>query len=272
MTRKIFSIFSSLIAAAYSAPKPMLALIATASLANVAPTHAKDFDHSHAAFTKILETNVDNGRVDYEAIKRAPEPLSSYLDTLASVTENEYNDWSEKRRLAFLINLYNAATIKLVVDNYPVKSIKRIGGFLKGPWDQRVVPLFGERVTLNHIEHDRIRARFNEPRVHFALVCASIGCPPLRAEAFTADELESQLDDQGRTFMANIKKNRVDAASGSLYLSPVFKWFKEDFTQQAGSVERFVAPYLPSEADREAALSGKLKVRYTDYDWSLNSQ
>lgn len=230
-----------------------------------------DFDHSHPALTTVLQGAVKNERVDYAALKKSPDALGAYLAALATVSEKTFNGWEKNQRLAFLINLYNAATIKLVVDNYPLKSIKDIGNFLKGPWDQPVVHLFGKTVTLNHIEHDIIRAEYGDPRAHFALVCASIGCPPLRAEAYDAARLDGQLDEQGRVFFATASKNRLDAKAGVLHLSPIFKWFKKDFTDKSGSVEKFVAPFF-NEADRRAILSGGLVLEYTDYDWSLNKQ
>ena len=229
------------------------------------------FDHTHAAFTAVLQQHVKNERVNYAALKQTPDALGAYLVSLAAVKEGTFKGWSKNQRLAFLINLYNAATIKLVVDHYPVKGIKDIGSFIKGPWDQPVVHVFGQTVTLNHIEHDIIRANYAEPRAHFALVCASIGCPPLRTEAFDAARLNDQLDDQGRVFFATKSKNRVDAKGGVLHLSPIFKWFTQDFTSKAGSVEKFVAPFF-NEADKAAILSGKLSIEYTEYSWSLNQQ
>lgn len=235
------------------------------------PAVEADFDHSHAVLTAVLQSSVKSERVNYTALKKNPDALGNYLATLAAVPEKTFNSWNKDQRLAFLINLYNAATIKLVMDHYPVKSIKDIGSFFKGPWDQPVVHVFGQTVTLNHIEHDIIRANYSEPRAHFALVCASIGCPPLRAEAFDAAKLNEQLDDQGRVFFGTKAKNRVDAKGGVLYLSPIFKWFKSDFTGKSGTVEKFVAPFF-NDADKTAILSGKLSIQFTDYDWSLNQQ
>lgn len=272
MTRKSVLVSTAILASVLIvARKILITLTAAAPLTFVVPAQAGEFDHTHTAFTAILQSSVANQRVDYAALKNNAAPLAAYLGSLAAVKEKEFNGWSKEQRLAYLINLYNAATVKLVVENYPVKSIKKIGSVLKGPWDQEVVPFFGKTVTLNHIEHEVIRAKFGEPRVHFALVCAAVGCPPLRSEAFTADRLGTQMDEQGRIFLATASKNRVDAAAGTLYLSPIFDWFKKDFTDKAGSVEKFVAPYFP-EAERKVILGGKLKVKFTDYDWSLNKQ
>ena len=171
--------------------------------------------------------------------------------------------------MSFLINLYNAATLKLVTDNYPVKSIKDIGSVFKSPWKQKVVRLFSEKVTLDYIEHDLLRPTFNDPRVHFAVNCASIGCPSLRAEAFQASKLDAQLNEQGRLFLRDKSKNRLDAKNKTLFLSSIFDWFKDDFTAKSGTVEKFVAPYFP-EGERKVILQSRLKMKNTDYDWNLN--
>lgn len=247
------------------------AALTALSLSGAPAFSQSGFDHSHSAFTAILQSHVANERVDYAALKKNPVPLDAYLDTLAAVPESEFKGWSNDRRLAFLINLYNAATLKLVVDHYPVKSIKDIGGFLSGPWKQPVVRAFGKTWTLDNIEHDMIRPKYDEPLAHFAVNCASIGCPALRADAYVATRLDLQLDEQGRRFLADRSKNRVDAKARVLSLSPIFKWFASDFTDNAGTVEKFVAPYL-SDADRAAVLSGEFKIDYTDYDWGLNKQ
>lgn len=247
---------------------PLLFLLTTTARLVAQQT---SFDHSHAALTDVLRDEVKNERVNYAALKRKPAALDTYLDTLAAVPEKVFKGWGKNERLAFLINLYNATTIKLVVDRYPVSSIKDIGGFFSSPWKQKVVRAFGKTFTLDQVEHEMIRPNYGEPRAHFGLVCASIGCPPLRAEAFDAARLSDQLDDQGRVFFATKSKNRVDGKAGVLYLSSIFKWFKEDFTGKSGSVEKFVAPFF-NDADKAVILSGKLSIEYTDYDWSLNKQ
>ena len=238
----------------------------------VAPVaRAVDFDQTHAAFDRLLRQHVHDGWVNYTTLQADPKPLNAYLDSLAAVPEKEFTRWPEKQRLAFLINLYNATTLKLIVDNYPVKSIKKIGGFLSGPWKQKVVHLFGKLTTLGEVEHGIIRKQYPDPRAHFALVCAAKGCPPLRAQAYVASQLDEQLDDQGRIFLGQRQKNRVEAGARRIYLSPIFKWFSEDFEKKSGSVLKFVEPFLP-EKDRGVLASGRLKIKYTDYDWSLNDQ
>ena len=232
---------------------------------------AGDFDHSHASFTGVLKKYVRGETFDYAALKKNPATLKSYLDTLANVPKAKYGKWTEDQQMAFLINLYNAATLELVIDHYPVKSIKKIGGLLGNPWKKEVVRLWGEKVTLDHVEHDLLRPNFKDPRIHFAVNCASIGCPALRPEAFQAAKLDAQLDEQGRNFLRNPSKNRVDTEEGTLYLSPIFDWFKEDFVKKSGNVVKFIYPYL-KKSDQALLQKGGLKLKYTDYDWDLNDR
>ncbi len=235
------------------------------ALALLAPAKLSAFDHSHAAFTSVLEKHVDGKKVDYASLKKSPDKLGAYLDSLAKVSQSEFKGWSEKEEMAYLINLYNAGTLKLIIDNYPLKSIKDIGS----PWKRKVVKLFGSDRSLDYVEHDLLRKNYSDPRIHFGVNCASIGCPPLRNEAFQASKLDKQLDEQAKKFLNDSSKNRVDANKGILYLSPIFDWFKGDFVKKSGSVEKFVAPYF-NDSDRKAIESGKLKIKYTDYDWNLN--
>lgn len=236
----------------------------------VPPKVPQPIDHSHAAFSAILEKHIKDERVDYAGLKANPAPLKIYLDTLAAVPESAFRKWDQNQQMAYLINLYNAATLKLVADHYPLKSIKEIGGE-KGPWKQEIVRLFGKLQTLDHIEHELLRPKYQDPRVHFGVNCASIGCPALRAEAFQAAKLDAQLDEQGRNFIRDGSKNRLDAKNKILYLSNIFDWFKDDFTKKSGTLEKFIAKYA-SEADRKVIEQGGLTIQNTNYDWNLNQQ
>lgn len=233
------------------------------------PVHATGFDQSHALLSQVLKTYVHDARVDYAALKAHPQELNRYLNEVAAVRRSHFDHWTQKQQIAFLINAYNAYTLKLIIDHYPIKSIKDIGHFWRGPWDQPVVHLFGKTITLDTIEQDMLRKDYREPRIHFALVCASIGCPPLRSEAYVAARLDKQLNDQAKRFLANRSKNRVDAADHTVYLSPIFKWYGEDFKKKSGSVLAFLKPYWPKK-ERIELESGRFEVRYTDYNWSLN--
>lgn len=226
---------------------------------------ASAFDHSHTELDGVLKTYVNaEGMVDYAGLKAHRSALDGYLAKTGAVSESKFDAWTRDQRLAFLINVYNAETLKLIIDNYPVKSIKKIGGLFGQPWDVKSVTLFGKKTTLNTIEHEILRPKYKEPRVHFVIVCAAMGCPPLRNEVFTPENLDAQLDARGRFFLNQKNKNKLDG--DTLYLSPIFDWFGEDFTVE-GSLQDFVTPFFPTDIKGK-----KLKIKFTNYDWSLNKQ
>jgi hypothetical protein len=243
---------------------------------------AQSFDQTYSAYNKVLAAVVTDGRVNYKALKNDPEALDRFLDSAASVDEAQFKAWTESQGLAFLTNLYNAATLRLIIDHYPVESIKDIGNILKGPWDQPVVRLFGKAITLNNLEHDIIRKQYDEPRIHMALVCAAKGCPVLRSDAYTPEKLNDQLDAQSRQYLSSPAGLRIDRKAGEVYFSSIFKWYGEDFTgkytpasgftgikKKARAVANFCAGYL-SAADSEYLAAGGYAVKYLTYDWSLN--
>ena len=240
-------------------------------LAGSSRVRSADFDLQHGEWTRLLTRHVTNGLVQYAALHANPAELDHYLDGLAHVSEEQFDAWQRPDQLAFLVNLYNAATVQLIVSHYPVASIRKIGTVWKGPWKQETVHLWGQVMTLDALEHEIIRPRYQEPRVHFVLVCAAKGCPPLRGEAYVGARLEAQLDDQARQFLASPGKNRVEANERIVYLSPIFKWYGGDFETKSGSVLTAIRPFWPSTNSPALDLPG-LKVRYTDYDWSLNEQ
>lgn len=229
------------------------------------------FDHTHSRLAKVLSAQVTNGAVDYAALKSSPAELRSYLNETAAVKEDEFKKWAQPQQVAFLLNLYNAATLQLVADHYPVASIKKIGGLFGSPWKQEVVRLWGRTITLAELEHGLLRARYTEPRIHFALVCAAKSCPPLRAEPYLPEKLDVQLTDQAKRFFAQPEKNRVEVATKTLWLSPIFKWFADDFSKDGRTLPEFVAPFF-TEADAKSLRSGNFKVKFSDYDWSLNTK
>lgn len=232
---------------------------------------AAEFDHTFAKLNRVLSQRVQDGQVDYAALLADPKDLNSALDEMAAVKKPEFASWSQWQQISFLINIYNASTLRLIVDHYPLKSIKSIGNILRGPFKQPVVRLFGKTTTLDYVEHEMLRRNYREPRVHFVLVCGARSCPPLRNEVYTAERLNAQLDDQGRIFMSARAKNRFDSAAGILHLSPIFKWFREDFEEKSGSVVKFVAPFFPAETRAKIEAAPKIQIRYTDYNWSLNA-
>lgn len=249
-----------------------LALVSTLGLApGAAPAPA--FDRSHAAFTEILRRHVAGGLVDYRAL-RADARLDAYLTTLASVEPGELARWPEADQIAFWIDAYNAFTLRLVLDHYPVKSIRSIG-LLPGSALRKTfirLPAAGsEPVSLDFIEHGTLRKRFREPRIHFALVCASRSCPPLREEAYRGADLDRQLEEATRAFLSDASRNRYDPATRTLRLSAIFKWFAEDFERASGSVIRFVAAH-GSPALGGSLAAGSVDLAYEPYDWSLNER
>ncbi len=245
---------------------------------------AVEFDHNYKTFNTTLHTHVKDGMVDYQNIKTAPKNLNDALKKWGSITKGEFNSWSEKQQLAFLFNVYNGSTIKLIVNNYPVDSIKDIGGFFKGPWDQEIVQLFDEVITLDHLEHQILRKEYDEPRLHLALVCAAKGCPPLRSEAYTAEHFDVQLDDQIQQLLSDKLKFKIDQKNKKAYLSPIFKWYGDDFiakyspasgfdnlSKKDSAVANYIYEYLP-EKKKQFLHAGNYTVEHLDYDWSLNSK
>lgn len=219
-----------------------------------------------ADLDRLLARAVRDGRVDYAGLRRDSGGLDAWLAAAAKVSEADFEGWPRNDRLAFLVNLYNAATLRLILDHYPLESIRKIGPVWdpNKAWKLPVVAVFGRRATLNELEHGMIRPVYNEPRVHFALVCAAKGCPPLRSEAYAADRLEAQLGDQAKRFLGQRAKNRTEAAIRTAYLSPIFKWYMEDFGGTKDSVLGYLKPWLPAQEG--------WAIEWTDYDWTLNEE
>jgi Protein of unknown function, DUF547 len=233
------------------------------------------FDHEHLQWTKLLDRYIAEGFVDYaEWGRTGQESLNAYLAALSDVTAQDYSGWSEDQMLAYWVNAYNAFTIRLILDNFPLKSIRSIGILPGAAFRKPFIAspgLRGRVLSLNDLEHKILRKEFAEPRIHFAIVCASISCPFLRSEAYVGARLNDQLDDAAHGFLADASKNRLDAEKRTLYLSYIFLWFRGDFKKSAGSVRRFVTRYLPQQG-AEANDLDSLKVRYLRYDWSLNGR
>ena len=268
--------------------KKFVLALATMFFASVAS--AQSFDHSHAALTTLLKKHVvviDGGKsskVKYAELKKELPQLKSYLDSLSSVKESDFNAWTISQQMAFLINAYNGFTLELIVQNYPVKSIKDIGGVFDDRWKRKFFKLFGQDSYLNKIEHETLRRPgvYNEVRVHYAVNCASIGCPALREEAYVADRLDKQLEEQAVRFLSDRSRNRY--ANGKLEVSKIFDWFKEDWargykgfdgkTPAIASREEYFARYAKlladSPADQQAITDKKAAISHPEYDWNLN--
>lgn len=234
------------------------------------------FDHSHNGWNKVLKRSVtwanSASSVNYKDLKSNSKALDQYLKELSDVKSSDFEGWTRDQQLAFLINAYNAWTVKLILENYPVKSIKDIGGLFSSPWKQKFFKLFDKETSLDWIEHEKVRPLFKEPRIHFALVCASIGCPGLRDEAFIAEKLNQQLDDSTKLFLNDSSRNRYEVANKELALSSIFKWYKEDFVKAKGSVQAFIFPYMDSLKSEALGSVQNLSIKYLEYNWLLNEK
>ena len=253
-------------------------LIVSLSISPDAGT-ARTFDHTHAAWTDILQRHVERdagvGVVDYGALQADVESLDRYVAELSEVSQSAYDQWTAAQQLAFLINAYNAFTFKLILANYPVDSIKDLGGWFRSPWKKRFFRLFGDERHLDDIEHGMIRKQFDEPRIHFAVNCAAAGCPPLRGEAYVAERLDTQLEDSARRFLRDPRRNRYvpGGSRPTLELSSVMDWYRGDFSKHGQSLRDFVAARISDDpAVIEAIRSRQVRVRFLDYDWSLNDR
>lgn len=235
---------------------------------------AETFDHQHSTFSSLLADVVvvqgHQSRVDYPKLIGQRVRLDQYLASLSSVSRTEFDAFSSDQQLAFLINTYNGYQLRQVIDNYPLKSIKDVGSFFSSPWSKDFFKLFYEPASLNFVEHELIRQLFKEPRIHFAVNCASISCPPIQPEAFVASSLDAQLDAAAVNFLSDRQANYLDG--NTLYLSKIFDWYEEDF---GGSVVTFVSGFWPEllqeSASGVAQNPAKLKVAYAPYDWNLNA-
>lgn len=225
---------------------------------------------------------IDGGQatqLDYAAMAEQREPLNAYLQRLTAVSRAEFDRWPHAEQLAFLINAYNAWTVELILRAWPdIESIKEQGSLFSSPWSKAFIPLLGETRSLDDIEHKLIRGsgRYQEPRVHFAVNCASIGCPALRAEAYQGAQLDAQLEAQTQLFLADRSRNRV--RDGELQLSAIFKWYSDDFAASwrgVDSLAQFLVLYadaLGLNATQQQQLqAGQLDLDFLDYDWRLNA-
>lgn len=240
-----------------------------------APIGAQSVDHG--PFDQLLRAHVVDGMVDYDAFARSAE-FPRYLTTLNATDPSRL---SRDEQLAFWINAYNAYTIQLINVHKEKQSIRNINksiGFVKayGPWKEKLAMVGGKAYGLDEIEQDIIRPTYREPRIHFALVCAAMGCPPLRSEAYVGSRIDAQLEDQGRTFVTRQPtKNRVDVATKTVYLSPVFIGFRDyikDFGGSEAAVGKYIARYYPEGPEKQLLVSGAFRAKETSYDWTLNSQ
>lgn len=232
-------------------------------------------------FNAVLARVVDGrGMVDYRALQRQPAQLDRYLQALADLSPARFASWSEAEQIALLINAYNALTLRSIIDHDPIRpSIKAIPGV----WKLRRHRVIGQRLTLDEIEHRILRREYNEPRIHAALVCAAISCPPLRREAYTGPELDRQLEDQTNRWLASSEGLRIDRDAGTVAISSIFQWFAEDWPRadpnaapvpghkKESAMLHFIARHRPVE-ERQLLLRGDYRLQYLPYNWDLNRQ
>ncbi|GAA66982.1 DUF547 domain-containing protein [Pseudoalteromonas sp. BSi20429] len=270
---------------------PLKALLLGSALVvtSFATSFSAQAQNMHDSWNALLNKHVvainhnHSTEVDYAAIKREHAQLKTYLDSLTAVTQSEFDAWEKPKQLAFLINAYNAWTVELIVSNlaskeHPdLKSIKDLGSFFSSPWSKEFVPLLGKTRSLDDIEHGLIRGsgKYNDPRIHFAVNCASIGCPALREEAYTATDLESQLQEQTVRFLSDMTRNM--AQENTLSVSSIFKWYGDDFEKGfrgANTLQQFFLQYSDAlkliPAQQKALKNDDMKVKFLDYNWDLN--
>ena len=269
-----------------------LLLLAGGALALGSTAQAQGFDHSHAAWTALLRRHVvllrggQASQLRYAGLLAERAQLKAYLQDLASVSPAAFDGFTRPQQQALLINAYNAFTVELILTRYPaLKSIKELGGTFSSPWKAKWIDLLGTRLSLDDIEHAMLRKRgvYDDPRVHFAVNCASVGCPMLREEAFVADRLDAQLEQQAHRFMADRTRNRWNTQRQRLELSRIFDWYGEDFRlghRGIGSLAAFAARHAEvladAPADRQRIHKGSgngnrsLDIAFLDYDWALN--
>lgn len=245
---------------------------------------AEDEVFSHQAWQALLQSHVREVRggqateVDYAGFSQQRPALKHYLEQLSAVSRSQFDQWPDRDQLAFLINAYNAWTVELILTRYPdLDSIKDLGSLFRSPWKKAFIPLLEDTRSLDDIEHGLIRGsdRYNEPRIHFAVNCASIGCPALGKNAYTGSMLDQQLEMATRLFLMDRTRNRLNG--DTLEISSIFKWYRGDFEQgwrNAHSLEAFLAGYGEalelSPVQQQALQQGGIEIDFLRYDWQLN--
>jgi hypothetical protein len=260
--------------------------LALAVLVLAAGNAFAQFDHTHKAWDDLLKKHVkyvldgNASKVDYAGFAKDRAALKVVLDSYSKVPKADFDKWPKPQQQAFLINAYNAFTVELILTKYPdLKSIRDLGSFVSKPWSKKFFTLFGQESYLDAIEHEMLRKDgvYDDPRVHVAVVCASIGCPMLRNEAFTADKLEAQLEDGMKRFLSDNTRNRLNPATKKLEISRIFDWYGKDFekghkgfTSVKATMAKYADQLAQAPADRALVREQKADVTFLDYDWTLN--
>ena len=223
---------------------------------------------SHKTYDELLQKYVDDeGMVNYKGLQSDRSKLKSYLTILKDNTPQK--SWTRDQKLAYWINAYNAFTLELILGHYPIKSIKDIGSMIKIPlvstaWDVKFINIGGEEYDLNNLEHGIIRKQFDEPRIHFALVCAAVSCPKLQNKAYLPEKLDEQLSKAAKDFLTDPLKNNIKNTNQAT-LSKLFNWYRGDF-QKDGTLVEYINKYTPTTLNKNA------KIEWMDYNWALNEQ
>ena len=245
-----------------------------------------DFDHTHNLLTQTLSEYVNDGKVNYKELKIQTKLFHQYIGQLEAVNRSEFSSWNQSQMLAYWINAYNAFTIELILKHYPIKKGKSLKARLypdnsirqiPGVWDEIKVMAGGRPITLNDIEHEVLRKEFRNPRIHFAIVCASVGCPELWNHAYEAENIDAQLEQAAKRFIRDRQKVWIDLTDDTLYLSKIFQWFHKDFSKIKGvtkygkfnGVVALCYQYFPKAVHQQLQAT-KLDIKWLDYDWSLN--
>ena len=241
-------------------------------------THAlATLDHSHKNWDQLLKKYVvikdDYNRFGYKLLKSSSmdkQIFEAYLDELSSVSIADYKSFNNNQKLAFLINAYNAFTVDVILSRYPIKSILNIGFAGQGPWKKKNIDFLGSKMSLHQIEKDYLIDKFNAPEIHFAINCASIGCPSIQPYAFVAHEIDRQFDGSAKYFILNKSKNYYDSNNKVLKISKIFDWYADDFEKKFGSVKKYLAPIISQGDEKARNRILKAKINYFNYDWDLN--
>jgi hypothetical protein len=270
-----------------------LLVMQTISCSDVLGRDANDSRFGYSDYAAVLKNHIDDtGMVSYKKLRANPKKLQAFVSAMSKLDRWSYDKWSKEEKIAFWVNAYNALTLKVIIDNYPIKSSffrsrvypKNSIRQIPGVWDKITFKVMETSYTLGHMERKILRKEFNEPRIHMALVCAAMGCPPLLNEPYVAERLDQQFEEQSKKFLSNPGKFRIDREKAVVYLSPILKWFADDFVnsrapqkniakhnKKTSAVLNFIGGYL-KEAEREYVLGGSFKIKYLNYDWSLNEQ
>lgn len=249
---------------AFAAAADTSALPSNAVWTSLLQKHVQVFDHGHAS------------RVDYAGMRSDHMRLDSYTQSLSAVTSAQFKSWNSDDRKAFLVNAYNAFTVQLILTRWPkLDSIKDLGGLITSPWKKDFFKLLGEQTDLDHVETLlRSGEGFHDPRIHFAINCASISCPMLRTDAYVGDRLGEQLDDAEKNFLADRSRNRYDKSKNALEVSKIFDWYADDFNAGGGSVKKLLASHADLLSDDPAVqqriAQQKVEVDFLPYNWKLN--